>query len=183
MHYASIKKYDVANGEGIRVSLFVSGCPHHCKNCFNREAWDYNYGKEFTDKEKSDILGALRQDYIMGLSLLGGEPMWPDNQKGLLPLLREVKKKYPNKTIWCYTGYLFDKEIMDQMYQENEFTREFLSYIDVLVDGRFVEELKDMSLFFRGSSNQRIIDVPKSLKNKKIIEIKMEGEGVKLHAK
>ncbi len=183
MHYASIKKYDIANGEGVRVSLFVSGCPHHCKNCFNREAWDYNYGKKFTEKEEYDIISSLYEDTISGLSLLGGEPMWPENQKGLLPLLRKVKEKYPYKTIWCYTGYLFDKEIMDKMYKENDFTREFLSYIDVLVDGRFVEELLDRSLFFRGSSNQRIIDVKKSLKNKKVVEIKMEGEGEKLHAK
>lgn len=183
MHYASIKKYDVANGEGIRVSLFVSGCPHHCKNCFNKEAWDENYGKLFTEKEEKEILDGLKEDYIAGLSLLGGEPMWPKNQEGLLPLLRKVKKNYPNKTIWCYTGYLFDQEIMDEMYLLNETTRELLSYIDIIVDGRFIEKLLDKSLFFRGSSNQRIIDVKKSLQKKKVVEIKMKGEGVKVHAK
>lgn len=182
MHYASIKKYDIANGEGIRVSLFVSGCPHHCKNCFNREAWDYDYGKKFTEKEEENIIEYLKDDYIAGFSLLGGEPMWPANQQGLLPLLRKVKQKYPNKTIWCYTGYLFDKEILEDMYKNNDFTKEFLSYIDVIIDGRFIEKYKDPSLYFRGSSNQRIIDVKKSLKNKKVVEIKYENEGVKLHA-
>jgi len=182
MHYASIKKYDVANGEGIRISLFVSGCPHHCKNCFNPEAWDQKFGEPFTEKEEQDILEFLENDFIAGLSLLGGEPLFPSNQQGLLPLLRKVKQKFPDKPIWCYTGYLFDKEILEDMYQKNKYTKEFLSYIDVLVDGRFIEELKDLSLFFRGSSNQRIIDVQKSLKNKKIVEIKMKGEGEKLHA-
>ena len=183
MHYASIKKYDVANGEGIRISLFVSGCPHHCKSCFNPEAWDYNYGKLFTKKEEDEIVDFLENDYIAGLSLLGGEPMWLANQEGLLPLLRRVKERFPKKSIWCYTGYLFDKEIMDEMYLLNDVTKEFLQYIDVIVDGRFVEKLLDKSLFFRGSSNQRIIDVKKSLKNKKVVEIKMNGEGVKVHAK
>lgn len=182
MHYASIKKYDIANGEGIRISLFVSGCPHHCKNCFNKEAWDYDYGDEFTEKEEQEILDFLDQDFIDGLSLLGGEPMWPDNQKGLLPLLRKVKEKYPNKKIWCYTGYLFDTEIMDKMMKENDFTKEFLSYIDVIVDGRFIESLLNRTLYFRGSSNQRIIDVQKSLKAKKVIEYELNKEGEKVHA-
>lgn len=179
MHYATIKNYDIANGEGVRVSLFVSGCPHHCKNCFNSETWDPNYGEVFTQQQEQEILDLLKQEYIDGLTLLGGEPMMEENQKGLLPLLRKVKEEYPEKTIWCYTGYLFDKEIMDKMYEKNDFTKEFLSYINVLVDGRFIESLKKASLTFRGSSNQRIIDVPKSLKRKKIIEIKMEGEKVK----
>lgn len=182
MNYAEIKKYDIANGEGIRISLFVSGCPHHCKNCFNKEAWDYNYGKKFTEKEEQEILDFLENDYIKGLTLLGGEPMWPDHQKRLLPLLRKVKERYPNKTIWCYTGYIFDKEIMDKMYKENDFTQEFLSYIDVLIDGRFVDSLLNRTLYFRGSSNQRIIDVPKSLKSKKVIELEMEKEGEKIYA-
>lgn len=182
MHYAGIKKYDIANGEGIRVSLFVSGCPHHCKSCFNPEAWDYNYGKEFTEKEEDEIIDFLANDFVDGLTLLGGEPMWPDNQKQILPLLRKIKEKYPNKSIWCYTGYLFDKEIMDKMYKENDFTRELLSYIDVLVDGRFVESLLNRSLYFRGSSNQRIIDVRKSIKGKKVVEYKMDKEGEKIHA-
>ena len=182
MHYAEIKKFDIANGEGVRISLFVSGCPHHCKSCFNPEAWDYNYGKKFTEKEEDEIIEFLGNDFIKGLTLLGGEPMWPDNQKGVLPLLRKVKEKYPNKTIWCYTGYLFDKEIMDKMYKENDFTREFLSYIDVLVDGRFVESLLNRTLYFRGSSNQRIIDVKKSIRRKKVVEYEMVKEGEKVNA-
>ncbi len=182
MHYASIKKYDVANGEGIRISLFVSGCPHHCKNCFNKEAWDYDYGNLFTEKEENDILDFLNNDYIKGLSLLGGEPMFPENQKRLIPFLKKVKDKYPDKDIWCYTGYIYDKEIINDMCKKNDFTKEFLSYIDVLVDGRFIESKKDVSLFFRGSSNQRIIDIKKSLRSNKVIQIEMKGEGVKIDA-
>lgn len=182
MHYASIKKFDIANGEGVRVSLFVSGCPHKCKSCFNKEAWDYNYGEVFTEKEEQEIIEFLDQDFISGLSLLGGEPLWPDNQKGLLPLLRKVKEKYPNKKIWCYTGYLFDKEIVDKMMKENDFTEEFLSYIDVMVDGRFVESLLNRTLYFRGSSNQRIIDVQKSLKENNVVEYELKKEGEKVHA-
>lgn len=181
MHYASIKKFDIANGEGVRVSLFVSGCPHHCKNCFNKEAWDYNYGEVFTEKEEEDILEFLDNDFINGLSLLGGEPMWPDNQKGLIPLLKKAKKRHPEKKIWCYTGYLFDKEIMDDMMKNNDFTREFLSYIDVIVDGRFIESLLNRTLYFRGSSNQRIIDVQKSLKAKKVVEYELVKEGEKVY--
>ena len=182
MHYASIKKFDIANGEGVRVSLFVSGCPHHCKNCFNKEAWDYNYGEVFTEKEEEDILEFLDNDFINGLSLLGGEPMWPDNQKGLIPLLKKAKERYPEKKIWCYTGYLFDKEIMDDMMKNNDFTREFLSYIDVIVDGIFIESLLNRTLYFRGSSNQRIIDVQKSLKAKKVVEYEIVKEGEKVYA-
>ena len=182
MHYASIKKYDIANGEGIRISLFVSGCPHHCKNCFNKEAWDYDYGDLFTEKQEDEIIDFLSNDYIKGLSLLGGEPMFPTNQKGLLPLLRKVKEKYPNKTIWCYTGYIFDEEIMNKMYKENNYTREFLSLIDVLVDGRFEEELLNRTLYFRGSSNQRIIYVQKSLSKREIIELDFDREGERVHA-
>lgn len=181
MHYAEIKKYDVANGEGIRISIFVSGCPHHCKDCFNKVAWDYDYGNKFTEKEEQEIIEFLGNDYINGLTLLGGEPMWPNNQKGLLPLLRKIKDKYPNKSIWCYTGYLFDKEIMDKMYKENDFTREFLSYIDVLIDGRFISELLNRTLYFRGSSNQRIIDVRKSIRKKKIVEYELNKEGEKIN--
>ena len=182
MHYASIKKFDIANGEGVRVSLFVSGCPHHCKNCFNKEAWDYNYGEVFTEKEEEDILEFLDTDFINGLSLLGGEPMWPDNQKGLIPLLKKAKERHPEKKIWCYTGYLFDKEIMDNMMKNNDFTREFLSYIDVIVDGRFIESLLNRTLYFRGSSNQRIIDVQKSLKAKEVVEYELVKEGEKVYA-
>ena len=171
MYYADLKKYDIANGFGVRVSLFVSGCPHHCKNCFNEVAWDYKYGKPFTAETIDEIVESLDKSYIKGLSLLGGEPMDPKNQEGLLPLLRAVKNALPDKDIWCYTGYLFDKEILDIMAPKYEFTKEILSYIDVLVDGRFVESMADKGLVFRGSRNQRVIDVKKSLELKKVVEI------------
>ena len=167
MNYADIKKADVANGLGVRVSLFVSGCTHHCKNCFNREAWDFNYGKEFTEKEEERIINELDHPYVAGLSLLGGEPLELVNQKGLLPLLRKVKEKFPEKNIWCYSGYTFEKDILEKMCKNWEETPELLSYIDVLVDGKFEEDKKDIKLRFRGSSNQRIIDVQKSLKERK----------------
>ncbi|MCI8383690.1 MAG: anaerobic ribonucleoside-triphosphate reductase activating protein [Clostridia bacterium] len=169
MHYADIKKADIANGQGVRVSVFVSGCTHHCKNCFNSEAWDFNYGKEFTEDEIEKVIQELDHPYVAGLSLLGGEPLEHSNQKGLLPLLRKVKQKFPEKNIWCYTGYTFDKDVMEDMYRKWEETPEVLSYLDVVVDGKFEEEKKDIKLRFRGSSNQRILDVKKSLKEKKAI--------------
>ena len=168
MNYATIKKCDVANGPGVRVSLFVSGCSHHCKGCFNQEAWDYNYGNEFTNKEETEVMNALKPEYIEGLSLLGGEPLDLKNQEGLLPIVKKAKELYPEKPIWCYTGYLFDKQVMGEMAQTNETTNELLKYIDYVVDGQFVETLKNPSLKFRGSSNQRIIDVQKTLENKEI---------------
>ena len=171
MKYAKIKKCDVANGPGVRVSLFVSGCNHHCKNCFNREAWDFNYGNDFTEKEENQIIEDLKPEHISGLSLLGGEPFERQNQAGLVPLVKKVKQTYPNKKIWCYTGFTFDKQILGEMIeQENrETTKDLLANIDYIVDGRFVEELKDPKLRFRGSSNQRIIDVKKSLEKKEVV--------------
>ena len=171
MKYAKIKKCDVANGPGVRVSLFVTGCNHHCKNCFNKEAWDFNYGDDFTQKQESEIIEDLKPDYITGLSLLGGEPFEKTNQEGLVPLIKKVKETYPNKEIWCYTGFTFDKQILCQMIGEEhrETTKEMLDNIDYIVDGRFVDELKDPKLRFRGSSNQRIIDVKKSLAQNQIV--------------
>ena len=169
MNYADIKQYDVANGIGVRVSLFVSGCTHHCKNCFNKETWDFNFGNPFTEEQEDLIIKYLEPDYISGLSLLGGEPFEPSNQKGLLPLLRKVKEKYPDKDIWCYTGYLYDRDIIDDMSKKYDETMEMLSYIDILIDGPFVEELKNLKLRFRGSENQRIIDVKQTLKEGQII--------------
>ena len=163
MNYADIKQYDVANGTGIRVSLFVSGCTHHCKECFNKETWDFQYGDPFTDNEIEKILGFLKPDYVAGLTLLGGEPMEPVCQEGLLPLLRQVHGKYPEKNVWCYSGYLFDRDIVGKMFRESDVTRELLSYIDILVDGEFIQEKKNLKVNFRGSDNQRIIDVKKSL--------------------
>ena len=154
MNYAKIKPVDVANGEGVRVSLFVSGCSHHCKGCFNSELWDYDAGEEFNGEVLIDILQACSPSHIAGLSLLGGEPLDPNNLKLTLLLCRKFKQVYPNKTIWCYTGYEWDRiKHLD-----------ILKYVDVLVDGKFVQELKDPRLKFRGSSNQRIIDVQMSLK-------------------
>ena len=163
MNYGEIKNYDIANGEGVRVSLFVSGCTHHCKNCFNPETWSFEYGKPFTKETEDYIIECLSPDYIDGLSLLGGEPFEPQNQEVLLPFLRKVKNELPNKNIWCYTGYLFDRELLSESRARCEFTNEMLSLSDVLVDGEFVQAMHDISLAFRGSSNQRIIDVQKSL--------------------
>ncbi len=169
MNYATIKYCDIANGLGVRTSLFVSGCTHMCKGCFKSEAWDFNYGKPFTSQVEDEIINSLKPDFIDGLSLLGGEPFEPKNQQALLPFLQRVKKEFPNKDIWCYTGYLFDEELLKGSRAKTEYTYEMLKCIDVLVDGRFIEELKDISLEFRGSSNQRIIDVKKSLKENKVI--------------
>ena len=169
MNYGEIKKTDIANGEGVRVSLFVSGCTHHCKGCFNAETWDFCYGKPFNEEVCAEIITALKPDYIKGLSLLGGEPFEPQNQRVLVGLLREVKSLYPQKDVWCYTGYLFDKELLNDSRARCEVTDEMLSMIDVLVDGEFKQELKDITLKFRGSSNQRIIDVKKSLQSGEVV--------------
>lgn len=169
MYYGEIKKCDIANGEGVRVSLFVSGCTHHCPGCFNQDTWDFSYGKEYTDKTEQEIIDALSPDYINGLTLLGGEPFEPQNQQVLVKLIRKVREQYPKKTIWCYSGYLFDRELLNESRARCEYTDELLSMIDILVDGRFIEKLKDIRLVFRGSSNQRIIDVKKSLKNGEVI--------------
>ena len=170
MNYADIKKIDVANGEGVRVSVFVSGCNHHCKGCFNQCAWDFNYGKEFSEKEEQQIIDYMNHDYISGLSLLGGEPLEPRNQEGLLPLVKKVKEKFPNKNIWCYTGFDFEKDVVGKMAKDNETTRELLKYIDVIVDGKFEEDKRDLKLQFRGSSNQKIVDVKKTLQTGKVIK-------------
>ena len=169
MYYGEIKKCDIANGEGVRVSLFVSGCTHHCPGCFNQDTWDFDYGKEYTQETEEEILNALAPDYINGLSLLGGEPFEPQNQAVLVELLRKVKERYPRKNIWCYSGYLFDKELLSESRARCEYTDEMLSMLDVLVDGRFVETPKDIRLVFRGSSNQRVIDVQKSLEAGEIV--------------
>ena len=178
MNYAEIKNCDIANGEGIRVSLFVSGCTHHCKNCFNAEAWDFEYGQPFTEEIKDKILEYLSPDYVDGLSLLGGEPFEPQNQQALLPFLKKVKENYPNKDIWCYSGYLLDEELLKESRARCEYTDEMLSLIDVLVDGEFVQDLYDISLAYRGSSNQRIIDVKSSLEQNKIIAYNLKSKKI-----
>ena len=169
MNYADIKQYDVANGPGIRISLFVSGCTHYCKGCFNREAWDFNYGKPFTEDTINLIIEYMKPPYISGLTLLGGDPMEPSNIKALLPLLRRIKEVYPNKNIWCFTGYEFEKDILDRMVKDVEGTEEFISYIDVLVDGEYVEALHSVNLRFKGSSNQKTIMVKESLESGKTV--------------
>ena len=170
MNYASIKDCDIANGPGIRISLFVSGCTHHCKGCFNREAWDFDYGTPFTQQTIDEILKMLSPVYIKGLTLLGGEPFEPQNQGPIVDLLRQIKAKYPQKSIWAFSGYLFDRDIMSGHLGDPEITKEYLSYLDVLVDGPFIEAKKDLMLRFRGSSNQRLIDVQKSLAAGAVVE-------------
>lgn len=169
MNYATIKWRDTANGPGVRISVFVSGCRHHCKNCFNQEAWDFQYGKPFGDSVIQRILQESENDFVTGLSFLGGEPFEPENQEGLYKLAWQYKEKFPEKSIWCYTGFSFEKELLTDHTGSPLMANLLLHNIDVLVDGRFIEELKDLSLIFRGSSNQNIIDVPKSLKAGKMV--------------
>ncbi len=166
MNYATIKWTDIANGEGVRISLFVSGCTHRCKNCFNEVAWDFAYGSPFDAEIQEKILQELNSDYIAGLSLLGGEPLEPQNQEALFPFLKKVREKYPTKSIWCYTGFVLDEESGDlkEKHKNTFYTKELIRLFDVLVDGPFVEELKDIRLKFRGSANQRVIDVKRTLK-------------------
>ena len=167
MNWAAIKKHDVANGPGVRVSLFVSGCEHYCKGCFNSEAWDFSYGKVFDDKTEKELFEALARPYIKGFSLLGGEPFHPKNRPELASLLEKIKKTFPEKDVWCYTGYDLETELLFGKADEN--TRRMLENIDILVDGRFVEEKKNLSLRFRGSENQRIIKLPETLATGKIV--------------
>lgn len=169
MNYAEIKNCDIANGPGVRISLFVSGCTHHCPGCFNSEAWDFDYGQPFTQQTIDRILEMLKPDYIRGLTLLGGEPFEPENQGAVVELLRQIKEKYPHKSIWAFSGYLLDRDILSGRLGPWEITREFLSYLDVLVDGPFVEAKKNLGLRFRGSENQRIIDVPASLAANQVV--------------
>lgn len=157
MHYGNIKECDIADGPGVRVSLFVSGCRHHCKGCFNSETWDFQYGKPYTKETEEEIIRLLEPGFIQGFTLLGGEPFEPENQVELVKLLKRIRETYPKKDIWCYSGYLYDVDMIPGGKVYTEVTEEMLSYIDVLVDGKFVEELKDTTLVFRGSSNQRIL--------------------------
>ena len=165
MHYATIKWTDIANGEGVRISLFVSGCTHRCKNCFNEIAWDFDYGQPFDNRTAEKILEELSSSYISGLSLLGGEPLEPQNQQALYPFIQEVKRRFPHKTIWCYTGFVFDEKTgtLRETHKNTPITKDLIALFDVLVDGPFIEELKNIRLKFRGSSNQRVIDVQKTL--------------------
>ena len=166
MNYATIKNCDIANGPGVRVSLFVSGCSHRCPGCFNSEAWDFGYGQPFDQTVIDRILDDLSPSFVKGLTLLGGEPFEPQNQGPIVELLRQIKAKYPEKSIWAFSGYLFDRDITSGRLGD---TAEYLSYLDVLVDGPFIEAKKNLSLRFRGSENQRLIDVPASLKSGEIV--------------
>lgn len=166
MNYATIKNCDIANGPGVRVSLFVSGCTHRCKGCFNEVAWDFDYGQPFTESVMDSILEMLRPSYVRGLTLLGGEPFEPQNQGPVVELLRRIKRELPEKSIWAFSGYLFDRDILSGRLGD---CSEYLSYLDVLVDGPFVEAKKNLSLRFRGSENQRLIDVPASLSSGEIV--------------
>ena len=159
MHYGTIKPYDIANGTGVRVSLFVSGCRHHCKGCFNSETWNFDYGQPFTEATHRSIIEFMKPSYIEGFSLLGGEPFEPENQQVLAGLLKDIRKTYPDKTIWCYTGNVYETELLQPSHARCEVTDEMLSLIDVLVDGEFIPAQHDISLRFRGSGNQRIIDL------------------------
>lgn len=162
MYYGEIKNFDIANGIGVRVSLFVSGCTNHCEHCFQPQTWDFEHGSEFTAETEEKILAMLRPEYINGLTLLGGEPFEPSNQRALLPFVKRVRKEYPDKTVWAFSGFTYEELIADGTHPHCEVTDALLSLIDVLVDGRFIEAKKDISLRFRGSSNQRLIDLNKT---------------------
>ena len=162
MHYGTIKNCDIANGNGVRVTLFVSGCTHHCKGCFNPETWDFRYGQPYTEETEAHILRLLAPIYINGLTLLGGEPMEPENQRALLPLVKKAKEQFPEKDIWCYTGYTLETDLLAGTAR-TEVTDELLSYIDVLVDGEFIQAQKNLSLRFRGSENQRLLALRETL--------------------
>ncbi len=165
MYYSTIKDCDIANGTGVRITLFVSGCTNRCENCFQPQTWDFSFGEPFTEQTEEKLLAMLKPDYISGLTLLGGEPMEPQNQRALVPFLQKVRKTYPQKNIWCFTGFTYDMLKTDGSHPRCEVTDEMLSLIDVLVDGKYIDELKDLTLQFRGSSNQRLIDMNKTREN------------------
>ena len=169
MHYGVIKWCDVSNGPGVRVSLYVSGCRNHCKGCFNPETWDFNFGEPFTKETEDKIIQALKPDYIKGFTLLGGDPFEPENQVVLAPFLKRLREVYPNKSFWCFTGYDYERDLLTGKLGDGDLVMDMLGCLDVLVDGRFVEELKDLNLKFKGSSNQRTILVQESLKQDEVV--------------
>ena len=169
MNYCNIKLFDIADGPGVRTTLFVSGCSHHCPGCFQPETWDFGYGEEFTAEVEDKLLASLAPDYVDGLTLLGGEPMEKVNQRALLPFIKRVKAAYPDKDIWCFTGYTLETELLSESRARCEVTDELLSYIDVLVDGEFIESQRDLTLRFRGSRNQRLIDLPATLEKGEVV--------------
>ena len=169
MNYGNIKYFDIADGPGVRTTIFVSGCTHHCPGCFQPETWDFGFGQEYTREVEDKIIASLAPDYVDGLTLLGGEPMEKSNQRALLPLVKRVKELYPHKDIWCYTGYTLETDLLSESRTRCEVTDELLSFIDVLVDGEFMEEQRDLTLLFRGSRNQRLIDLPKTLEKGEVV--------------
>lgn len=169
MHYGNIKNYDIADGEGVRVTLFCSGCTNRCEGCFQPETWDFCYGKEYTKETEDQLIQMLTNPNIQGLTLLGGDPFEPSNQRTLITLLRRVKQELPLKDVWAYTGFVYEQDLLEGQRKHTEVTDEMLSYIDVLVDGPFVIDEKDISLYFRGSRNQRVIDMPKTLKSGSVV--------------
>lgn len=169
MHYGNIKNYDIADGEGVRVTLFCSGCTNRCEGCFQPETWDFCYGKEYTKETEDQLIQMLTNPNIQGLTLLGGDPFEPSNQRTLITLLRRVKQELPTKDVWAYTGFAYEQDLLEGQRKHTEVTDEMLSYIDVLVDGPFVVDQKDISLYFRGSTNQRVIDMPKTLKSGNVV--------------
>ena len=169
MNYAGIKYCDIANGIGCRTVLFVSGCRNHCKDCFQPHTWDFNYGMPFDTPIQQEVLDSMKPDYIQGLTLLGGEPFEPENQMELVKFVRKVKEQYPNKDIWAFTGYVYDKDLIKGGRKYCEATEELISCIDVLVDGPFISEERDLRLKFRGSRNQRVIDMKQTLKANEVI--------------
>lgn len=169
MNFAKIKYYDVSNGPGVRTSLYVSGCRNHCKNCFNPETWDFAFGEPFTKEVEDKIIKSLEPDYIKGFTLLGGDPFEPENAARLAPFMEKLRNTYPQKSIWCFTGYDLERDLLTGKLGNMDINMRILSTLDVLVDGRFVEELKDLNLRFRGSSNQRIILVPQTLAKDEIV--------------
>ena len=169
MNYGNIKECDIADGPGVRVSLFVSGCRHRCPGCFNAVAWDFAYGQPFDKATRNQVFASCQPDYIAGLSLLGGEPFEPENQRVLIPFVRRVRETYPQKTVWAFSGFTLEELRTEGSHPRCEATDELLSMLDVLVDGRFVEALKDISMRFRGSSNQRLIDMKKTLASGEIV--------------
>ena len=164
MHYGNIKECDIADGPGVRVSLFVSGCRHHCKGCFNAETWDFNYGKPYTKETEDEIIQLLASDFVQGFTLLGGEPFEPENQVELVKLLKRIRETYPQKDIWCYTGYLYEDLISEDWVNHTIWTKSILDFADVIVDGPFILSQKDLRLRLCGSRNQRIIDMNKTRK-------------------
>lgn len=178
MHYGAIKKVDTANGLGVRVTLFVSGCTNCCKGCFQKQTWDFEYGEPYSAKTQIEILEALKPSYIQGFTLLGGEPFEPSNQKELVRLLRAIKAIYPQKDIWAFTGFLLDQDLIEGGRKYTEVTYEMLSMIDVLVDGPFIEAQRSMMLKYRGSENQRVIDMNESRKQNKIVLFDFENRKI-----